>query len=165
MKILTLISVNNKQNKQYTCINTSTCRNHLINEREIREETEDKRILQLVNIQAFEDLVSKIYILPTLVCSITNYVGISCSTLKMIFKKLYNDSQFNKLKTFDKSMLKLIFSFLIPSDRIKRGDYFMFSKSEQFLTTDGVSQIDKTKFDKFIEDQQRLYFSCSYILS
>ena len=49
MNMSTLISVNNKQNNQYTCINTSTCRNHLINEREIREETEE-RTLQLVDI-------------------------------------------------------------------------------------------------------------------
>ena len=49
-------------------------------------------------------------------------------------------------------MLELIFSFLIPSDIIKRGDYSMFSKSEQFLSTDGVSQSDKIKFDKFIDD-------------
>ena len=84
INISTLIPVNNKQNNQYTCINTSTCRNHLINEREIREETEE-RTLQLVDIQAFEDLVSEVYIPPTLVCSITNYVGISCSTLTIIF--------------------------------------------------------------------------------
>ena len=88
----TLISVNNKQNKKYTGINTSTCRNYLIKEKKIREETEEERTLQLVDIQAFEDLVSNIYIPPTLVCSITNYVGISCSTIKIIFKKLYNDS-------------------------------------------------------------------------
>ena len=41
----------------------------------------------------------------------------------------------------------------------------MFSKSEQLLSTYGVSQSDKIKFDKFIDDQQRLNFSCSYILS
>ena len=75
------------------------CRNNLIKEKTTREETEE-RTLQLVDIQAFEDLISKIYIPPTLVCSITNDVGISCSTLKIIFKKLYNNSQFNKLKNF-----------------------------------------------------------------
>ena len=62
-------------------------------------------------------------------------------------------------------MLEFIFSILIPSDIIKRWDSSMFSKSEHFLSTDGVSQSDKTKFDKFIDDQQRLYFSCLYILS
>ena len=41
----------------------------------------------------------------------------------------------------------------------------MFSKTERFLSIEGVLQCDKTKFDKFIDDQQRLYFSCSYILS
>ena len=41
----------------------------------------------------------------------------------------------------------------------------MFSKIEQFLSTYGVSQSNKSKFDKFIEDQQSLNFSCSYILS
>ena len=36
--------------------------------------------LQQVDIQAFEDFISEIYISPTLVRSLTNYVGISCST-------------------------------------------------------------------------------------
>ena len=47
----------------------------------------------------------------------------------MIFKKLYDDSQFNKLKTFDGIVLKLIFSFLIPSDIENHGDDSMFSKT------------------------------------
>ena len=134
MDLSTLISVNNKQNNQYTCIHTSWCRNHLTNEKEIREGTEEERTLQLVDIQAFEDLVSRIHIPPTLVCSITNYVRISCSTLKITFKKLYNDSQFHKLKFFYKNMLELVFSFLILSDVKKRGDDSMFSKTGRFLT-------------------------------
>ena len=94
----------------------SSCKKYLADENEIPVGTEGRRTLQLVNIQAYEDVISGIYIQPTLVCNITNYVGISCSTLKIIFKKLYNDSQFNKLKCLDKNMLELIFSFLIPSD-------------------------------------------------
>ena len=66
-------------------------------------------------------------------CSFTNYVGISCSTLKIIFKKLYDDSQFNKFKTFDNNVLELIFSFLIPSDIKKHGDDSMFSKTDLFF--------------------------------
>ena len=38
-------------------------------------------------------------------------------------------------------------------------------KQSNFFSKDGVSQSNKTKFDKFIEEQQRLYFSCSRILS
>ena len=103
------------------------------------------------------------YIPLTLVYSLTNYVGISCSTLKIVFKKLYDDSQFNKLRPFDGSVLKLILSFLIPSDIKKHGDDSMFSKTERFFLIDGVSQSNKTKFDIFIEEQQRFYFNCSYI--
>ena len=160
----TLSSVNNNQNNQYSCINSSKYRNNVIKEKTILEETEEQT-LHLVDIQAFEDLVSKIYIPPTLVCSITNDVGISCSTLKIIFKKLYNDSQFNKLKTFDGIVLELIFSFLIPSDIEKHWDDSMFSKTERLFSTAGVSQSNKSEFDKCIEDQQSLNFSCSYILS
>ena len=38
-------------------------------------------------------------------------------------------------------------------------------KQNDFFSTDGVSQSNKSKFDKCIDDQQRLYFSCSDILS
>ena len=41
----------------------------------------------------------------------------------------------------------------------------MFSKTERFFSTDGGSQSNKSKFDKFIEGQQSLNFSCCYILS
>ena len=68
-----------------------------------------------------------------MVCSIRNYVGISCSTLKIIFKKLYNDSQFNKLKMFDKSILELIFSFLIPSDIKNIGTILFSVKQSDFF--------------------------------
>ena len=84
MDMSTLISVNNKQNKQYTCIYTSSCRKHLADEKEILPGTEEEQTLQLVDIQSFEDLISENYIPPTLVCSFTNYVGISCSTLDNI---------------------------------------------------------------------------------
>ena len=50
----------------------------------------------------------------------------------MIFKKLYDDSPFNKLETFDGRVLNMIFSFLIPSDIEKLGDDSMFSKTELF---------------------------------
>ena len=62
-------------------------------------------------------------------------------------------------------MLELILSFLIPIDKLKHENDSMFSKTERFFSTDGVSQRNKSKFDKFIEDQQRLYSSCSHILS
>ena len=137
----------------------------MIKEKEIPKGTVEDRTLQLVDIHAFEGFVSKIYIPPTLVCSITNYVERSCSTLKIIFKQLYNDSQFNKLKTFDGIVLELIFSFLIPSDIEKHWDDSMFSKTERLFSTAGVSQSNKSEFDKCIEDQQSLNFSCSYILS
>ena len=86
----TLSSVNNNQNNQYICIDTNKCRNNVLKEMVIPEGIVEDLTLQLVDIQAFEDLVSDFYIPPTLVCSITNYVGISCSTLKLIFKKLLN---------------------------------------------------------------------------
>ena len=91
------------------------CCKNLVNEKKISKGTGTERILQQVNIQAFESLISEIYITPTLVYSLTNYVGISYSTFKIIFKKLHDDSQFNKLKYFDGRVLKLIFGFLIPS--------------------------------------------------
>ena len=128
-------------------------RNNLIKEKTTREETEE-RTLQLVDIQAFEDLISKIYIPPTLVCSITNYVGMSCSTLKLIFKKLYNDSQYIKLKVFDAGVLTKIFNFLIPSDKEKHGDDSIFCKTERFFSTAEIKYfliIDKSlKFIFFI---------------
>ena len=58
----------------------------------------------------------------------------------------------------------MIFSFLIPSDIENHGDDSMVSKTERLFSTAGVSQSNKTKFDKFIEEQQRLYFSCSRML-
>ena len=128
----------------------------MVDEREISPGIEDERILQLVDIQAFEDLVSEIYIPPTLVCSLTNYVGISCSTLKILIKELYDDSQFNKLKTFDNNVLELVFSFLIPSDIQKHGDDSIFSKTERFYSTDRVSQSNKSTFYRFIKEEQRL---------
>ena len=54
----------------------------------------------------------------------------SCSTLKILFKKLYDDSQFIKLKTIDDRVLKLIFSFLIPNDIDILWDDSMFSITE-----------------------------------
>ena len=57
---------------------------------------------------------------------------ISVSTLKIIFKKLYDDTQFNKLKTFDGRDLKLIISFLIPSDIEKHRDGSVFRKTDLF---------------------------------
>ena len=51
----------------------------------------------------------------------------------MIFKKLYDDSPFNKLETFDGRVLNMIFSFLIPSDIEKLGDDSMFSKTDLFF--------------------------------
>ena len=57
MNISTLISINNKKNNQYTCINTFMCRNHLIKKKEIPKGTVEDRTLHLVDIQAFEDLV------------------------------------------------------------------------------------------------------------
>ena len=111
----------------------------------IPEVVENDLTLQLEDIQAFENFVSDFYIPPTLVCSITNYVGISCSTLKLIFKKLYNDSQYNKVIIFDGGVLKVIFSFLIPSDIEKNEDDSMFSKTERFFSTAGVSQSNKIK--------------------
>ena len=156
----TLSSVNNNQKNQYICIDTNKCRNNVLREMVIPEGIVEDRTLQLVDIKVFEDLVSDYYIPPTLVCSITNYVGISCSTLKLIFKKLYNDSQYNKLKVFDAVVLTKIFNFLIPSDKEKHGDDSIFCKTERFFST-----ANKTKFDKFIDDQEILNFSCSYILS
>ena len=128
----TLNSANKEKNNKYTCINKSLCRKHLVNEKKILEGIEVERILQQVDIQVFEDLILEIYIPPTPVCSLTNYVWLSCSTLKMIFKKLYDDSPFNKLETFDGRVLNMIFSFLIPSDIEKLGDDSMFSKTELF---------------------------------
>ena len=52
----------------------------------ISELTEAERTLQLVDIQSFEDLISEIYIQPTLMCNFTNYVGISCYTLKIALR-------------------------------------------------------------------------------
>ena len=88
----------------------------------------------------------------------------SCSTLTLIFKKLFNDSQYNKLKVFDAVVLTKIFNFLIPSDKEKHGDDSIFCKTERFFSTAGIQTIHKTKFDRFIDDQERLNFSCSYIL-
>ena len=116
MEMSTLNSANNEQNNQYTCINKCLCSKYVVNEKKITESIEVERTLKQVDIQAFEGLISKINIQPTLICSLTNYVGMSCSILKIIFKKLYDDSQLNKLKTFDGRDLKVIFSFLIPSD-------------------------------------------------
>ena len=61
-------------------------------------------------------------------------------------------------------MLELILSFLIPIDKLKHENDSMFSKTERFFSTDGVSQRNKSKIDKFIEEQQRLYFSYFRIL-
>ena len=47
---------------------------------------------------------------------------------------------------------------------LKTWDDSMFSKIERFFSTDGVSQRNKSKIDKFIEEQQRLYFSYFRIL-
>ena len=41
----------------------------------------------------------------------------------------------------------------------------MFSKTDRLFSSDGVLQSNKSKFDKFIEGQQSLNFSCCYILS
>ena len=57
---------------------------------------------------------------------------VSLSNLKIIFKKLYDYSQFNKLKTFDGRVLKFLFSFLIPSDIEKHWDDSVFSKTDLF---------------------------------
>ena len=66
----------NSKFSQYTCINASLCSKHLTNEQKIPEGTEVKRTLQQVDIQVFEDLIPEIYIPPTLVCNLMNYVGI-----------------------------------------------------------------------------------------
>ena len=157
----TLSSANNNQNNQYLCINTIKCRDNVLSGRHSPpEDVKIDRTLDLDDIQAFQNLVSDNYIPPTLACSITNYVGISCSTLKLIFKKLYNDTQYNKLEVFDAAVLTEIFNFLIPSDKEKHGDDSIFCKTERFFST-----ANQTKFDKFIDDQEILKFSCSYILS
>ena len=41
----------------------------------------------------------------------------------------------------------------------------MFCRTKRFFSTDSVLPIHKTKFNKFVDDQQILYFSCSHILS
>ena len=120
MEMLPINLVNKEQNNEYICTNKSFYTTHLekirIHGKNKSRGIEMVRSLQQVDIQAIIDLISEIYIPLTLVCTYTNYVGISCCALKMMFNKIHEDSQFNKLKTFDSRVLKDIFSYIISRD-------------------------------------------------
>ena len=133
IEILPTNPANNEGNNQYICTNKSFCSEHLA-KISIKAQKKPQRIkivrsLQQVDIQEFLDLISEIYIPPAFVCTHKNYVRISCCTLKIMFKKIYEDSP---IKNFSRQSSKKIFSYIFSRDIEQLGDKSMFCRTELF---------------------------------
>ena len=85
MEMLLLKTSRHEQSTGYICKNKSFCKEHLAkikkHGRKIPEGVKIVRSLHQGDIQSFQDLISEFYIPPTLVCTHTNYVGISLSLI------------------------------------------------------------------------------------